>query len=93
MIDKTITDLVQDEIVKSVNQYVGTVLADQAWQDQIEKRITRYVQDRIAARFANIADIPGLVSSVETSVATLFKKGLVPNLDQFINKNCVGNHH
>ena len=89
MIDKTITDLVQDEIVKSVNQYVGTVLADQAWQDQIEKRITRYVQDRIAARFANIADIPGLVSSVETSVATLFKKGLVPNLDQFINKTAL----
>ena len=89
MIDKTITDLVQDEIVKSVNQYVGTVLADQAWQDQIEKRITRYVQDRIAARFANIADIPGLVSSVETSVVTLFKKGLVPNLDQFINKTAL----
>jgi hypothetical protein len=86
---KSVTELVEKEVTSSVNQYVTAILNDQAWQMQIEKRITDFVKERIAAKFVNVSAIPGLVDTVQASIKSLFDNGQVPGIDQYVNHNTI----
>ena len=82
---KSVADIVEQEAIKTVNQYVTGILADQAWQAQIENKITKFVQERIAARFANISTVAGLSETVQNSVKELFERGQIPGIDKFVD--------
>ena len=65
---KNMEDFVHEQIRSAVDHFVESVIADDAWMQDLEQRIVRHVQDRITARFANIETVPDLVSTVKTSV-------------------------
>jgi hypothetical protein len=81
----SITALVEQEIVRSVNKHVDDITSDKSWQTGLEDRITKYVQDRIAARFANISTLAGLTETIQNSVTTLFDQGRVPGIETFVD--------
>ena len=90
MIDNMSLDsLIEQQIKLAVEQRVQAVLDQSNWIDQLENRIVKYAQDRIVARFANIATVPDLVDTVQNSVVRLFDQGRIPGLDTYIDNNTV----
>lgn len=86
MIDPpNITELVQDEIKRSVDRYVSVCLADQQWQTKLEQQITDFVKDRIAARFQNIETIPAVQDMIMQQVEQMFALGQIPGIQTFVD--------
>lgn len=80
----TIEDLVRQEITRVVDQHVATILSDRDWADALEQKISKFVQDRIAAKFANISTMPDLVLTVKNSVSSIIEQGHLPGIDQYV---------
>ena len=90
MIDNMSLDsLIEQQIKLAVEQRVQAVLDQTDWIDQLENRIVQYAQDRIVARFANIATVPDLVDTVQNSVVRLFDQGRIPGLDTYVDNTKV----
>jgi hypothetical protein len=86
MIDNMSLDsLIEQQIKLAVEQRVQAVLDQTDWVDQLENRIVQYAQDRIVARFANIATVPDLVDTVQNSVVRLFDQGRIPGIDSYVD--------
>ena len=75
-----LSQLVQQEIQASIQKEVDAIVKQTDWIAELERQIVAHVQDRITARFSNISTVPDLVSTVESSVQTLFEKGYVPDI-------------
>jgi len=79
--------LVKQQISESVNSEVLSLLDKTSWFDDIEKTIIDYAQQRIVAKFNNSNTMDQILSTIETSIQTLFKQGslgikeLVPEED------------
>lgn len=87
MIDaKNMQDFVQDQIRLAVDDFVASVITDDAWTQSLEQRIVQHVQDRITARFSNIETVPDLIDTVKSSVRTLMEQGHVPGIAQYIDQ-------
>ena len=84
-----LSQLVQQEIQTSVQREVDAIVRQTDWIAELERQIVDHVQDRITARFSNIATVPDLVSTVEHSVETLFKNGFVPNIKDFVKEKTI----
>lgn len=86
MIDPpNLTELVQDEIKRSVDRYVSVCLADQRWQTSLEQQITDFVKDRITARFQNIEAIPAVRNMIMQQVEQMFVLGQIPGIQTFVD--------
>jgi hypothetical protein len=86
---KNMEDFVQAQIRSAVDHFVGSVISDTDWTQDLERRIVQHVQDRITARFSNIETVPDLVDTVKASVRTLMEQGHVPGLAQYIDQTLV----
>jgi hypothetical protein len=86
---KNMEDFVQQQISSAVEHFVASVISDQVWIQDLEQRIIKHVQDRITARFSNIATVPDLVQTVQTSVRDLMSQGHVPGIAQYIDQNVI----
>ena len=86
---KNMEDFVQDQIRSAVEHFVASVVADDAWMRDLEQRIVTHVQDRISARFSNIATLPDLVQTVQNSVQQLVTQGHVPGIAQYIDNDSI----
>ena len=84
-----LSQLVQQEIQTSVQQEVDAIVKQTDWIAELERQIITHVQDRITARFSNIATVPDLVGTVEKSVETLFERGFVPDISEFVKPKSV----
>ena len=84
-----LSQLVQQEIQTSVQREVDAVVKQTDWIAELERQIVNHVQDRITARFSNIATVPDLVSTVEHSVETLFENGFVPDIKDFVKEKTI----
>mgnify|MGYP000277120033 CR=1 FL=1 len=84
-----LSQLVQQEIQTSVQQEVDAIVKQTDWIAELERQIITHVQDRITARFSNIATLPDLVGTVEKSVETLFERGFVPDISEFVKPKSV----
>jgi hypothetical protein len=90
MIDTdAIARMVEEQIVKTVNDQVLAVLTSDEWVKPLEQKIIKSTQDRILTRFANSDTVPELVSAVKESVAQLFAQGQIPGIEQFIDASVV----
>jgi hypothetical protein len=90
MIDpNALSQLVQQEIQSSVQREVDSVVKQTNWISELENQIVAHVQDRITARFSNIATVPDLVQTVERSVKTLFENGFVPDIQDFVKEKTI----
>jgi hypothetical protein len=83
---KNMEDFVQEQIRSAVDHFVASVVTDDSWTRDIEQRIMQHVQDRISAKFSNIATLPDLVQTVKTSVRDLMIQGHVPGISEYVDK-------
>jgi hypothetical protein len=90
MIDTdAITRMVEQQIVKTVDDQVLAVLTSDEWLEPLEQRIIQFTQDRILTRFANSDTVPEIVSGIKDSVTQLFAQGQIPGIDQFIDASVI----
>ena len=66
--EDAVEKLVQKEVKRQVENQVAQAINDPEWVIDLESEITKFVQDRIVARFSNISTVPDLVATVESSV-------------------------
>ena len=86
MLDNMSLDsLIEQQIKTVVEARVQAILAQPEWIDNLEQRITKYAQDRIVGRFANISTVPDLIDAVQGSVRKLFDQGHVPGLETYVS--------
>lgn len=86
MLDNMSLDsLIEQQIKTVVEARVQAILAQPEWIDNLEQRITKYAQDRIVGRFANISTVPDLIDAVQGSVKQLFDQGHVPGLETYVS--------
>jgi hypothetical protein len=86
MLDNMSLDsLIEQQIKTVVEARVQAILAQPDWIDNLEQRITKYAQDRIVGRFANISTVPDLIDTVQDSVKKLFDQGHVPGLENYVS--------
>jgi len=83
--EDAVEKLVQKEVKRQVENQVAQAINDPDWVIEIESKITKFVQDRIVARFSNISTVPDLVDAVGTSVAKMFEDGFVPNIEHIVD--------
>ena len=82
---KVVTQMVEEQIAKSVNNQVLEVFTNEELLKPIEEKIVCYIQDRILGKFANSSAVPEIVDAVKQSVARLFDDGRIPGVDQFVD--------
>ena len=86
MLDNMSLDsLIEQQIKTVVEARVQAILAQPEWIDNLEQRITKYAQDRIVGRFANISTVPDLIDAVQGSVRKLFDQVHVPGLETYVS--------
>jgi hypothetical protein len=61
------------------------VLGSDEWLASFEQRIIEFVQARVMAKFANAEYLPEITDTVKSSVSELFKNGVVPGIDQYVD--------
>ena len=83
--EDAIEQLVQKEVKLQVERQVAQAINDPEWVIELESKITKFVQDRIVARFSNISTVPDLVSTVGSSVEKMFADGFVPNIEHMVD--------
>jgi hypothetical protein len=84
-----ITRMVEQHIVKTVDDQVLAVLTSEEWLKPLEQKILQFTQDRILTRFANSDTVPEIVAGIKDSVAQLFAQGQIPGIEQFIDASVV----
>ena len=75
-----IEQLVKQQITEQVNEQISVTLGSDQWLASFEQRIIEYVQARVMAKFANAEYLPEITDTVKSSVAELFKRGVVPGI-------------
>ena len=83
--EDAVQKLITQEVKKQVELQVTTALSDPEWIIDLEDKITKFVQDRIVARFSNISTVPDLIATVESSVEKMFEDGFVPNIEHMVS--------
>jgi len=83
--EDAVQKLVEKEVKAQVQEQVVQAINDPEWVIELENKITKFVQDRIVARFSNISTVPDLIATVESSVEKMFKNGFVPNIEHMVS--------
>ena len=83
--EDAVEKLVQKEVKLQVERQVAQAINDPEWVIELENKITKFVQDRIVARFSNISTVPDLVDTVGSSVEKMFEDGFVPNIEHIVD--------
>ena len=83
--EDAVEKLVVKEVKAQVQEQVAQAINDPEWVIDLENKITKFVQDRIVARFSNISTVPDLVETVKSSVEKMFNDGFVPNIEHMVD--------
>jgi hypothetical protein len=86
---KAVTQLVEQQIARTVDEQVLEILSSDHWLEPIEQKVIKFSQDKIVAKFANSAAIPEIIQTVKASVKDLFDAGQLPGIDQFIDEELI----
>ena len=81
--------LVEEQIKSQVNEQIALVLGSDEWLASFEQRIVEYVQARVMVKFGNAEYLPEITETVKSSVAELFKNGVVPGIDQYVDSEAI----
>lgn len=80
-----LTRMVEEQIAKTVNEQIMTVISSDKWLESLEQKILQYTQDRILSKFANASTMPEIIDAVKDSVSKLFAEGNIPGVADFVN--------
>ena len=86
-----IEQLVRQQSTEQVTAQISGVLGSEDWLAAFEQRIVEFVQARVMAKFANAEYLPEITDTVKSSVNELFKNGVVPGIDQYVDKTAIKN--
>jgi hypothetical protein len=90
MLDTAVIEqLIQQQIKEQVSQQVANVLGSDEWLVAFEQKILEYVQSRVIAKFSNAEALPEITDTVKASVNELFKHGMIPGIDQYVDSAVV----
>lgn len=90
MLDTAAVDqLVKQQIKQQVNEQVAQALESEEWLAGFEQRIIEFVQARVMAKFANAEYLPEITDTVKSSINDLFKRGIVPGIDQYVDTSLI----
>ena len=84
-----IEQLVKQQIKEQVTEQISVVLGSDEWLAAFEQRIIEYVQARVMAKFGNAEYLPEITDTVKSSVNELFKNGVIPGIDQYVDKTTI----
>ena len=79
-------NLIETQIKLVVEQQVATQIAERDWFDTVEAKVTKYIQDRITAKFRSLESVPELIDTVKTNVQSLFDQGRIPGIDTYVDQ-------
>jgi len=80
-----IEQLVRQQITEQVSEQISITLGSDQWLSSFEQRIIEYVQARVMAKFGNAEYLPEITNTVKSSVSELFKRGVIPGIDQYVD--------
>jgi hypothetical protein len=80
-----ITRQIQQEIKTQVSNQVAVALGSEEWLESFERKVVEFVQARVMVKFGNAEYLPEITETVKSSVNELFKKGIVPGIDQYVD--------
>ena len=86
-----IEQLVRQQIAEQVTEQVSLVIGSDEWLTSFEQRIIEFVQARVMAKFGNAEYLPEITNTVKSSVDELFKRGVIPGIDQYVDKTAIKN--
>jgi len=86
-----IEQLVRQQIAEQVTEQVSLVIGSEEWLTSFEQRIIEFVQARVMAKFGNAEYLPEITNTVKSSVNELFKRGVIPGIDQYVDKTAIKN--
>jgi hypothetical protein len=90
MLDTTaIEQLVKQQIAEQVTEQISVILSSDEWLSSFEQQIIEYVQARVMAKFANAEYLPEITDTVKASVNELFRNGVVPGVDQYVDTETI----
>jgi hypothetical protein len=81
----SIEELVKQEISKIVEQQVSATLSNTDWISTAETKITKFIHDRIAAKFSNISESTDLITAVETGIQRVIQQGGLSDISGYVN--------
>lgn len=84
-----IEQLVKQQIESQVAEQISVTLGSDEWLASFEQRIVEYVQARVMAKFGNAEYLPEITDTVKTSVNDLFKNGVLPGIDQYVDSDSI----
>ena len=79
-------NLIETQIKLVVEQQVATQIVERDWFDTVEAKVTKYIQDRITAKFRSLESVPELIDTVKTNVQSLFDQGRIPGIDTYVDQ-------
>jgi hypothetical protein len=86
MLDTTsIEQLVKQEVTRVVEEQVVKTLSNTDWISTVETKITKFIHDRISAKFDNISESTDLVSAVEKSIEHVIERGGLSDISGYVN--------
>jgi len=80
-----IEQLVRQQITEQVTEQISITLGSDQWLASFEQRIIEFVQARVMAKFGNAEYLPEITNTVKSSVNELFKRGVIPGIDQYVD--------
>jgi hypothetical protein len=90
MLDTAVIEqLITQQIKDQVNQQITIALGSDEWLASFEQKILEYVQSRVIAKFSNAEALPEITNTVKASVNELFKHGMIPGIDQYVDSAVV----
>ncbi len=90
MIDnQALNSLIEQQIQQIVKSEIQARLSGRDLVTEIEQDLIQHAQDRITARFANIADMPDLIDAIKSSVAGLMEQGFIPDIASYVDTSLI----
>jgi hypothetical protein len=87
--NKSLDQMIADQISTVVDQRAEDILNSTEWTAALEARIMETIAARINGRFSNVSAVPELVSTVETCVARLFQQGQIPDIGTYVDPKMI----
>lgn len=81
----SIEELVKQQIARVVEEQVSNTLANTDWIAAVETKITKYIHDRVTAKFTNISESGDLVAAVEHSIERVISRGGLSDISNYVS--------
>lgn len=80
-----IETLLNNKLNQVIEQEIVEIVKNKDWINHLETQVVGHVQDRLTAKFNNIASLPEIVNTIKLAIKELFNQGQIPGVETFID--------